>query len=122
MTKQCNPSIKFLHYRYPEITVRGAVTSGWESRGGRTFAYRDNGNGSFDVSVSKCHLNDNFNKKLARDRAAGRMLAVADEANTPVTIPGTYEDVLNYCNTDAGNYGMLRKFAGKVKVNQEEAA
>lgn len=102
-----HPGVKFLHYRERE-------NGSWLSRGGRTFAYKDQGNGSFKVAVSKCHYNDNFNKNLARERAAGRLNS-RDEALVTV-IPGTYEDVLNYCETDATNYGFERKFAGKPKA------
>lgn len=113
MSQSNSNSVKFLHYR-----TRNPDGS-WASRAGRTFAYKDQGDGSFKVAVSKCHFNDNFNKQLARDRAAGRLNS-RDPALVTV-IPGTYEDVLNYCETDATNYGFERKFAGKPKEEAEAA-
>lgn len=113
MSQNQDSNVKFLHYR--ERNQDGS----WNSRSGRTFAYQDQGNGSFKVAVSKCHYNDNFNKTLARARAAGRLNS-RDEALVTV-IPGTYEDVLNYCTTDATNYGFERKFAGKPKEEQVAA-
>ena len=98
-------SVKFLHFRYP------SSKGGFESRGGRTFAYLETAPGEFRVGVSKCHPNDNFRKSLARARAAGRLLSVKEGR----TIKGSYDDLLATVTQEAKAFGMVRKFANKKK-------
>lgn len=59
--------IQFIHRR-PICTVAGHFSS----RGGMTVAYRP-GDGFVEYSIAQCSSKDNFNKKLGRDIAAGRL-------------------------------------------------
>ena len=60
--------IQFIHRR-PICTTQGDFAS----RGGMTVAYRP-GDGFVEYSIAHCSSKDNFNKKLGRGIATGRLL------------------------------------------------
>lgn len=64
MSKKYN--CKFKHFRNIE---NGVVNS----LGGATVAYRVDENGGVRYAVAWCHPNDNYNKHLGREKAAGRL-------------------------------------------------
>lgn len=60
------PDVKFIHYR--QRAADGTVSP----RGGLTIAFVEDGDRVLSAA-SKCHNNDNFNRKLGRIRASGRL-------------------------------------------------
>lgn len=68
--KQIPEGTKFQHYRF--VDSEGKI----QSRGGVTFAYRvDPAAGTVVHATAKCHTMDNFNKRIARIKSAGRTLS-----------------------------------------------
>ena len=62
--------IQFIHRR-PSTSPTGFT--GPASRGGFTVAYREVDGGTVEYCVAQCSTRDNFNKKLGREIAAGRL-------------------------------------------------
>lgn len=62
---------KFMHFRNIEETGNGSIV---DSRGGATVAYVQ-GEDGISFAVAYCHPNDNYNKRLGRAKAAGRLLS-----------------------------------------------
>lgn len=65
--------IQYIHRRktLPGTNLHGH--GGLDSRGGFTVAYREVELGLIEYSIATCSTRDNFNKKLGRDIATGRM-------------------------------------------------
>lgn len=73
-------NIKYKHFRY--------ITNGptFTTKGGTTVAFFDetpeNGNGQphvFRYAVAKCHVKDNFNRRIGRLIASGRLKKGMDQ-------------------------------------------
>lgn len=60
--------VKFIHLREVDIYRGGAI----DNRGGATVAYTEQGT-AFEFAVARCSWQDNFNKRLGRTKAAGRL-------------------------------------------------
>ena len=60
---------KFLHIRKynDNLQIQG--------RGGVTVAYDDLTNGCWMIAIARCHEKDNFNKRLGRVKAEGRLMS-----------------------------------------------
>lgn len=59
--------VKFIHIR--NITVADEVAG----KGGTTVAYVDCGGGVYRFAIAKCHNSDNYNKKVGRAKAGGKL-------------------------------------------------
>lgn len=83
-------TIKFIHRR-PVVSL-----SGWEpsiaSRGGFTVAYRELENG-VEYSVATCSNRDNYNKKLGRAIAQGRLECGTHHAQADMS-PDEFRDYI----------------------------
>lgn len=111
------PENKFLHYRYADD--RGNI----HARGGLTFAYRTTDTGEVVFANAKCHLNDNFSKITARNKAGGRL----QSPKFAKTFKGNEQDFLVALEQDIENYNtyayaahpgltLVRKYSGKRKL------
>ncbi|UFK09570.1 hypothetical protein [Xanthomonas phage DES1] len=90
-------SVKYLHYRH--TAVDGSI----ESHGGITFAYVE-GEQGISFATAQCSLNDNFNKKLGRAKAQGRLLS---EKHSRV-FAGKRADFIDQLDKQALREGMTR--------------
>lgn len=71
------PALKFIHLRYFEDVEYNDDTTREEmlQNAGITIAYRQGTtHDGLDVAFSRCHPNDNYNKKVGRGICEGRML------------------------------------------------
>lgn len=59
--------MKFAHIRPPKVN---GVTP---SKGGITIAFNYEGNSCYSYACAYCHPNDNYNKRLGRAKAGGRL-------------------------------------------------
>lgn len=65
--------IQFIHRR-PVVIIGPARPADFASRGGFTVAYQEVQPGLIEYSVAHCSPRDNFNKKIGRDIATGRLI------------------------------------------------
>lgn len=74
-----NTKIKFLHIRRPAISLRtdGMTIERAGPFGGITVAYRDVGNGAYEVAFARCRNNERYNKRTGRGEATGKLLSSA---------------------------------------------
>lgn len=115
------PETKFLHFRYSGINEKGETEI--FARGGLTIAFREIEPGLIEHAYAKCHINDNFNKVTARNKAGGRLLSPKHAKQ----FKGTEQDLVNAVETDVENYNhyspyslyqgltLGRKYNGKRK-------
>ena len=62
-------NIQYIHRRPSSKTTAGPA-----SHGGYTIAYRETDKNCIEYNVAMCSTRDNFNKKLGREIAAGRLI------------------------------------------------
>ena len=83
-------TIKFIHRR-PMVSMSGWAPS-IASRGGFTVAYRELEDG-VEYSVATCSTRDNYNKKLGRTIAQGRLECGSDHSRVEMT-PDEFRDYI----------------------------
>lgn len=67
-----SPEVKFIHLRRVEVGNGGLRVS---CRGGLTVAFTPEPTGGFRIATAQCHERDNFNRKIGRIKAQGRLLS-----------------------------------------------
>lgn len=87
--------VKFLHYR---VVENGAV----EGKGGATVAYIEGENG-VSYGEAQCSFRDNYNRKLGRDIALGRLFS--DKSDT---FAGNGKEFQESMDSEQFTYGLSR--------------
>lgn len=83
--------IQFIHRRnFDHMWYAGPST-----HGGATVAYQEVKPGLIEYSVARCSTRDNFNKKLGRDIATGRLAVGKVETVTGVSVEEFREMMYN---------------------------
>lgn len=92
--------IKFLHFRcYDSVSLFVQERS---SRGGCTVAYTVNDDDtSVHYAKSVCHVSDNYNKKLGRIKATGKLLS----EKLSQQFKGTEKEFIRHIELDQDNFG-----------------
>lgn len=62
-------NIQFLHIRPRHLDGT------FMTKGGTTYAFTQNDDGSFSVAEARCHWNDNFCRRIGRAISSGRLKA-----------------------------------------------
>lgn len=68
--------IQYFHVRRPSVSIlkEGLALERIGAKGGLTVAYRDVGDGVYQVGIARCSPDDHYNKKLGRDTSLSKLL------------------------------------------------
>lgn len=96
--KFARDDVKYIHLRRFDIVMYGdqVLETNVCSKGGRTIAFVDNGDGTLTYAIAKCHKNDSYNKKVGNAVARARL----DSPETSRHIASTINDFRD--SVDAG--------------------
>ena len=110
-----SPDVKFIHLRRTETAKDGSERI--SCRGGLTIAYvpNDAEGTSYKVASARCHWRDNFNRKIGRIKAAGRLLSKQAE-----TIHVGESTLMSLLESQGRAEGFVRQY-GKRRKNAEAA-
>lgn len=97
--KFARDDVKYIHLRRFDIVMYGdqVLETKVCSKGGRTIAFVDNGDGTLTYAIAKCHKNDSYNKKVGNAVARARL----DSPGTSRRIASTINDFRD--SVDAGD-------------------
>lgn len=73
--KFARDDVKYIHLRRFDVVMYGeeVLATNVCSKGGRTIAFVDNGDGTLTYAIAKCHKNDSYTKKVGNAVARARL-------------------------------------------------
>lgn len=109
-----SPEVKFIHLRAIEVGTGGLRVS---CRGGLTVAFTPEPEGGYRIATAQCHAKDNFNRKVGRIKAAGRL----NSDRQSKVIKADEKDLVVQIDAMANARGLVRQYS-KRKTRSNRAA